>query len=149
MDALATTVADINKLQEAAAKLPQAQLFTEHFFIPGVYVRWLFRPADTLIVGKIHRKEHMYLVCSGEVTVVGPGYKERIVGPKMIISKPGTKRAVYAHTDAVCLTIHRTDETDLDKIEKELIEEDETAMYDARNELKSERLEVEKLLVNP
>ena len=111
--------------------------------------RWLFRPADTLIVGKIHKKEHMYLVCSGEVTVVGPGYKERIVGPKMIISKPGTKRAVYAHTDAVCLTIHRTDETDLDKIEKELIEEDETAMYDARNELKSERLGVEKLLVNP
>ena len=136
MDALATTVADINKLQEAAAKLPQAQLFTEHFFIPGVYVRWLFRPADTLIVGKIHRKEHMYLVCSGEVTVVGPGYKERIVGPKMIISKPGTKRAVYAHTDAVCLTIHRTDETDLDKIEKELIEDDPDAMYDAYNHLK-------------
>ena len=46
------------------------------------------------------------------------------------------------------MTVHRTDETDLDKIEAELIEEDETAMFDSRNEPKDERLGVEKLLVN-
>ena len=82
MNEVAEVVDDIRRLQAAAAKLPQAQLFTEHFFIPGVYVRMLFRPADTLIVGKVHRQEHMYIIASGEVTIVGNGYKERVVGPR-------------------------------------------------------------------
>jgi hypothetical protein len=144
---LTATLDQIKRLQEAASKLPQATLFTEHFFIPGVYVRWLFRPADTLIIGKVHKKEHMYVICSGEITVIGDGTKERIIGPRVIVSRPGTKRAVYSHTDTVCLTIHRTDETDLDKIEAELIEPDDTAMYDARNELK--RLQDESLAALP
>lgn len=128
----------IVELQKEAAKLPQAQLFTEHFFADGMYARVLFRPADTLIVGKVHRREHLYIIASGEVTVIGNGVKERILGPRVIVSSPGTKRAVYSHTDATCITVHRTDERDLDKIEAELVEEDETAMFDARNELKLE-----------
>ena len=131
-----TTRKSIEDLQAAAAKLPQAELFTEHFFIPGVYCRSLFRAADTLIVGKVHRHEHMYIIASGTVTVVGDGYKETITGPKVLVSKPGTKRAVYAHTDATTMTVHRTDETDLERIEAELIEEDSTAMYDAFNQIK-------------
>jgi hypothetical protein len=133
MNEIVATLDQIKRLQEAAAKMPQATLFTEHFFIPGVYVRWLFRPADTLIVGKVHKKEHIYVVCSGEVTVIGEGYKERIIGPRVMVSRPGTKRAVYSHTEATCMTIHRTDETDLDKIEAELIEPDETALFDSAN----------------
>jgi hypothetical protein len=34
------------------------------------------------------------------------------------------------------MTVHRTDETDLEKIEAELIEEDESACYDAYNAIK-------------
>jgi len=34
------------------------------------------------------------------------------------------------------MTVHRTDETDLEKIEAELIEEDETAMFDSHNHIK-------------
>ena len=131
-----TTRKSIEDLQAAAAKLPQAQLFTEHFFIPGVYVRVLFRKADTLVVGKCHRHEHVYIIASGTVTVIGDGYRETITGPKVLVSKPGTKRAVYAHTDATTMTVHRTDETDLERIEAELIEEDSTAMYDAFNQIK-------------
>ena len=73
------------------------------------------------------------------------GYKERVKGPRVFVSKPGTKRAVYAHTDATTMTVHRTDETDFEKIEAELIEEDETAMFDSSN---NPRLQVEKLHVN-
>jgi hypothetical protein len=136
-------------LQEAAAKLPQAVLETTHYWADGMYCRVLFRPADTLIVGKVHRREHFYIVASGEVTVIGAdGQKQRIIGPRVIVSAPGTKRAVYSHTDATTITVHRTQETDLDKIEAELIEEDETAMFDARNEAKGPRLGVENLLVN-
>jgi hypothetical protein len=123
----------IEDLQAAAAKLPQCELHTEHYWADGMYCRELFRPADTLIVGKVHKAEHFYIIASGTVTIAGNGYRETITGPKVMVSKPGTKRAVYAHTDATTMTVHRTDETDLEKIEAELIEEDPSACYDAYN----------------
>jgi len=138
MNEVGLGIADITRLQCAAAGLPQAKLTTDHFWADGMYCRVLFRPADTLIIGKVHKREHLYIIASGEVTVVGNGKKERIIGPRVIVSAPGTKRAVYAHTDATTITIHRTDETDLDKIEAELIEPDETALFDSANRIKKD-----------
>ena len=43
-----------------------------------------------------------------------------------------------ALTDAIGITIHKTDKTDLDEIEAELIEPEEMALFDAKNELKAE-----------
>jgi hypothetical protein len=136
------TLAQIQALQAAGALLPQIELKTEHFWADGLYARMLFRPADTLIVGKVHLREHLYVVLSGEVTITGDGYKEHVIGPKVFVSQPGTKRAVYAHTDATTMTVHRTDERDLDKIEAELIEPDEGAMYDSANLLKHDKNQV-------
>jgi hypothetical protein len=135
---ITATLDQIKRLQEAASKLPQIELFTEHFFADGLYARVLFRPTDTLIVGKVHKREHLYVVLCGEVTVIGNGRKERIIGPRVVVSSPGTKRAVYAHTDATTMTVHRTDSRDLEHIEAELVEPDESAMYDAQNLLKSD-----------
>ncbi len=134
------TLDAIKHFQDVVSKLDQVQLETKHHFADGMYCRELFRPADTTIVGKVHKREHFYIVLSGEVTVVGDGFRERIKAPRILISKPGTKRAVYAHVDSICITIHRTDKTDLDEIEAELLEPDETAMFDAHNELKLKEL---------
>lgn len=127
---------DIERLQRAVATLPQVELPTRHYFADGMYCRELFRPKDTLIVGKVHKKEHFYIVLSGEVTVVGDGKRERIRAPRIVVSSPGIKRAVYAHEDSICITVHRTDSRDLEEIERELIEPDETALFDAHNKLK-------------
>ena len=54
----------------------------------------------------------------------------------VVESQPGTKRVTLAVTDAVGITIHRTDKTDLDELEAELIEPDDTALFDASNKLK-------------
>jgi hypothetical protein len=132
----APTRADVNRLQKEMVKFPQIQLETRHYFADGMYCRELFRPAGTAIVGKVHKREHFYIVCSGEVTIVGDGYRQTVKGPRILVSEPGTKRAVYAHTDTTCITMHRTDLKDLAEIERELIETDETALFDARNELK-------------
>lgn len=132
-DVIQPTLDAIHRLQAAMTTLPQAVLDTKHHFADGLYARELFRPADTLIVGKVHRREHLYIVLSGEVTIVGDGYRERVKAPRIFVSQPGTKRAVYAHEDSICVTVHRTNETDLDKIEAELIEDDPTAKFDAHN----------------
>ena len=118
------------------AKLPQVKLHTEHFFADGMYLRALFRPAGTLIVGKTHKRAHFYIIASGEVTVAGEAYRERFKAPHIIVSEPGTKRAVYAHTDSMCFTVHNTDSQNLEEIERELIETDDKALFDARNKLK-------------
>lgn len=133
---MTVTRLDIEKLQHEMAKLPQATLETKHYFADGMYCRELFRPAGTVIVGKVHKKEHFYIVLSGDVSISGDGYGERIKAPRIIVSKPGTKRAVFAHVDSVCLTIHRTASHDLKEIERELLEHDPTALYDSTNRVK-------------
>jgi len=42
-----------------------------------------------------------------------------------------------AVTDAIGITFHKTDKTDLDEIEKEMIESDEFALFDSSNKLKT------------
>lgn len=107
-----------------------------------MYMRSVWRPAGTLIVGKVHRREHFYVVASGDVMITGDGYKQRVKAPHIFVSAPGTKRAVYSFEDTLTITVHRTDERDLDKIEADLIEPDETALFDAHNRLKSDLLTI-------
>jgi len=129
------SLAKIQALQAAISTLPQADGFvTTHHFAGGLYGRELFRPAGTLIVGKLHKKDHFYIVLAGEIEVYGVG---RIRAPAVFVSQAGSKRAVYAHTDAICMTVHRTDETDLEGIEADLIEPEGNALFDARNQLKA------------
>ena len=41
----------IERLQKEMAAMPQSELVTEHSFSPGMYLRKVYRPAGTLIVG--------------------------------------------------------------------------------------------------
>jgi quercetin dioxygenase-like cupin family protein len=131
---------DIERLEASVAHSPQVDIQTRHYFADGMYCREVFRAKDTLIVGKVHKKEHFYVVLKGEVTVVGDGKRERIKAPRIIVSQPGTKRAVYAHEDSICMTVHRTFETDLEAIEQELVEEDPNAVFLPGNVLKEKAL---------
>jgi hypothetical protein len=127
----------IERLQVAMSEMPQASLETQHLFTKGIYGRVMTAKAGTTIVGKVHRKEHLFFVCSGTILVSdGESNAKEITGPAFFVSAPGTKRAGFAVTDVTCVNIHRTDKVDLDEIEEELIEPDEAALFDARNELK-------------
>ena len=130
----APTRADIEHLQAVMSCMPQAELPTSHHFADGVYVREMHCPAGTTIVGKVHKRPHFFILMTGEMTVTGDGSPARLFkAPAIVVSGPGVKRAGYAHTECVCLNIHRTDSTDLDVIEMELIEPDGSALFDARN----------------
>ena len=126
----------VERLQEQMAVMPQAELVTEHQFSPGMYMRKLYRPAGTLIVGKVHKEPHFFLCAKGEIIAWTESGMKRLQAGDVIESKPGTKRVTLAVTDAIGITIHRTDKTDLDEIEVELIEPDPSALFDARNKLK-------------
>jgi len=131
----------IERLQEEAIKLPQAELTTEHYFSSGMYCRKVFRPAGTLIVGKVHKKDHFFLCAAGEIIAWTETGMRLLRAGDVVESKPGTKRVTLALTDAVGITVHQTDKTDLDDIEAELIEPEEAALFDAHNNLKKPQIE--------
>ena len=130
------TLEQINRLQAEMVKLPQAELPTEHYFSDGMYCRKLFRPAGTLIVGKVHKKDHFFLCASGEIIAWSEKGMVTLRAGDIIESKAGTKRVTLAVEDSIGVTFHRTDKTDLDEIEAELIEPEATALFDAYNKLK-------------
>ncbi len=111
----------IVNLELAMSDLPQLEITPVHRFAKGVYAREINIPAGTLLVGKIHRTEHILILSKGRVTIVTEDGEQMISAPHTLISRPGIKRAVYAHEDSVWTGIHGTEETDLLKIEQELI----------------------------
>ena len=132
----APTREQIDRLQAEMVKMPQAELETEHFFSPGMYCRRVYRSAGTLIVGKVHKEPHFFMCAKGEIIAWTEAGMRKLQAGDVIESKPGTKRVTLAVTDAIGITIHRTDKTDLDEIEAELIEPDDAALFDSSNKLK-------------
>ena len=132
----------VDALQKAISKHEQYEPETTHTFHGGMYCREVFRVAGALIVGKVHKKEHFYYVVHGTVLITTDSGAEEVTGPRLICSKPGTKRAVYAVTDALCVTFHRTDTATVADAENELVEFDPDAMFGHSNMLKSQPVEV-------
>lgn len=92
-----------------------------HRFTKGCYLREIFMPKGTVIIGKIHATEHFNVLLKGDVTVLTAEGVERIKAPHTFISLAGVQKVVAIHEDCVWQTIHVTDSTDLEEIEKEVI----------------------------
>ena len=74
-------------------------------------------PAGTIVVSKIHKTEHPYIVSKGHVAVwiEGQGVVQ-IRAPHCGITKPGTRRVLYIREDCVWTTFHVTELTDPEAI---------------------------------
>jgi hypothetical protein len=133
----ATSMLDkVKALQVEVSKLPQYEPDTKHYFHGGMYCREVFREAGILIVGAVHKKEHFYLIVSGTVAITNDDGVQEVTGPYLFSSKPGTKRAVYAITDALCMTFHRVESSNVEDAEAELVEHDPDSMFSVGNKVK-------------
>lgn len=135
---------DIDTIEAYMRRMPQINnLDTRHVLAGGIYGRMLTSPAGSIIVGKVHRHDHVYIVASGTIIVLGEGSRETITGPAMLAGRPGTKRVVLMLTDATRIAVNHVGELmDLDEIERHVVEPDPAALFDARNELRPPALEV-------
>lgn len=97
----------------------------QHHFAPGVYMRQMDAAAGTLVVSKMHRTEHMNILLKGSLTVATEDGIQLMTAPCVLKSMPGTKRIGYFHEDSSWITVHPTEETDLEKIEQQVIVPDE------------------------
>lgn len=112
----------VQNLEDELRKFPQLEIAPEHYFAPGLYGRQIMIPKGTILTGRRHLQGHINVISQGDITIVTDEGSQRIKGPFVLVSKPGTKRAGYAHEDTWWMTIHATAETDLDRLEIELLE---------------------------
>lgn len=132
-DILVTKVSDhkslVNKMLEfesALGSMPGAKFGDDacplnHIFADGLYIREMRAPKGMLNVSKLHKTTHPYFILKGEFSVLTENGLVRIKAPYTGITKAGTKRIVYFHEPTIWITVHATEETDLEKIEDEII----------------------------
>ncbi len=127
----------IDAMQAELLKQPQPNLELRHHFAPGLYLRELRIPAGLITVSKIHKHSCVSILAKGvRLTRVGDEIK-RVEAPFIQISPAGFKRVSYTIEDSVWITVHPTNETDIKKLERDLVcdTEDEYLAFCAQNEI--------------
>jgi hypothetical protein len=120
------------ELQEFCKKEEQIEMPVEHEFAPGVYMRTIFMPVGTFVMGKSHKTEHFNVITTGRCRLMMDGEISEVVAPCKFVSKAGVKKILYILEDMTWTTIHATDETDLEKLEAEhvLTDDEEKGLID-------------------
>ena len=96
----------------------------KHTFADGYYIREINTPAEQFIITKIHKEEHPFFLMKGECSVLTEDGPKRIKAPYYDITKAGTKRVIYIHTDVTWVTVHATDLKTVEEVEEKVIAKD-------------------------
>jgi len=124
----------INKLMEQAeciiATGTPVEMPLTHRFTDGMYIREIFMPAGTILTSKIHKTNHPFVVSKGKCIVYDGNKLETITAPHTGITEPNTRRLLYIEEDTIWTTFHVTKKTNVDEIEKDIIQEHNNEMLD-------------------
>lgn len=77
-----------------------------HFFTKDQYARKIEIPATYMLVTGIHATEHIAVISKGSCLVATPEGVIKYSAGDTLITKIGTKRAIYVLEDLVWTTIH-------------------------------------------
>lgn len=110
-------------LGEEMLALPQVECPLEHFFAPGIYIREIFMPAGTVVIGRIHKTEHFNIILEGRVRVIVDGEVHELKAPCTFVSKAGVSKVLNVLEDCRWQTIHANPDnlTDTDVLEALLV----------------------------
>ena len=93
----------------------------KHTYADGLYIREIFMPRGEIVISKIHKIAHPFFLIKGKISVLSEDGEKLLQAAYYTVTPAGTKRMLYTHTNAIVVTVHRTFETDLNKIEDEII----------------------------
>ena len=111
-----------------------------HRFGPGIYIREFSVPAGTFVVGHYHKTDHMNVFLKGRVTMLNEdGTTSDLKAPVVFTGGPGRKMGLVTE-DMVQLTIHATEETDIETLEEMYLDKSL-----ALDEMKSIRLKAKRV----
>lgn len=117
-------VDDIERaIYERGGVLNCEQFPVVHRFLPGMYIREIHMPEGAVLTSKIHKTEHPFVLTKGAVSVWSSNEGSVVYkAPHFGVTKPGTRRVLLVHEDAIWITFHAcTDET-VEAVEENIIE---------------------------
>lgn len=89
-----------------------------HFFGERLYVRQLEMKRGTMIAGRVHKYDHVFILVKGRLSIWSEEGRKTLTGPCTFECKAGVQRVGYAHDDVLCMTAHGTvnDNRDIDSM---------------------------------
>jgi hypothetical protein len=112
-------------LEKEMLKLPQVECSVIHRFGPGLYIRELHMPADTLAIGHYQRFDHMNIFLKGRITMMNEDKNVELKAPMIFTAPPGQKMG-YVHEDVVWLNVYPTEERDIETLENTYLDKNAT-----------------------
>ncbi|RLA26261.1 MAG: hypothetical protein DRQ62_00060 [Gammaproteobacteria bacterium] len=104
---LKSSVANIDELvKELEPYNKLSELPLEHFHGDNLYVRYAMYPKGAVVIGRVHKFNHVFVLMSGEATIWTRDGKNRVKAPAIIETKAGTQRVGYFHANSMCLNCH-------------------------------------------
>tara|TARA_R110002012_G_scaffold238407_1_gene412231 strand:+ start:880 stop:1323 length:444 start_codon:yes stop_codon:yes gene_type:complete len=94
-----------------------------HKFADQLYIRQMDMKAGQIVVGAIHNHLHVWFLMTGRVLINNNGNKIEHIAPCYTVSKPGSRRVIYAVEDSIFINVHKnpTNTKDIKKLEKEIV----------------------------
>lgn len=120
----------MNQAECIIATCEPVEMPLTHRFTDNMYIREIFMPAGTILTSKIHKTNHPFVVSKGKCIVYDGNKLETITAPHTGVTKPNTRRLLYIEEDTIWTTFHVTDKTDVDEIEKDIIQEHNNEILD-------------------
>jgi hypothetical protein len=113
----------IAALVDVMRRMEQVECPVTHHFSPGLYLREIFMPAGTTVVGRVHKTEHFNILVKGRCVIVHDDFRrEELVAPMVFVSKAGVQKTLHILEDMIWMTTHVSEETDLEKLEALLVD---------------------------
>lgn len=120
--------AELEKLESHMLELPQVECPVVHHFGPGIYIREVTLPAGTFAVGHAQRHEHLNIMLSGSVAVLGDDGQVKVLqAPMIFVGQPGRKVGVVLET-CIWQNVYPNpdDERDVDALEAKWLDKSGT-----------------------
>ena len=111
----------IESIEKTMLNVPQLDVPLHHAFAPNVYLRQVTMPKGAVIIGHQHKTEHFNIVLCGKATVFMEGEIQDIVAPAIFKSSANVRKVLFIHETMIWATVHPTTETNIEKLEEELV----------------------------
>lgn len=117
-------IPQIDGLVKEFLKEEQVECPVTHNFAPDIYVREIFMPAGTVVIGHKHLTEHFNVILKGKCRVIIGDAIEELTAPFTFVSAAGAQKIVNVLEDCIWQTIHsNTDnERDIDTLEDKYVD---------------------------
>lgn len=130
-----TTEKAVQEFITLAKKCPQVDCPVYHHFSPGIYIRELNVPSNTVLAGYKQKTEHLNIFLQGAVLIIGnDGHLTEMKAPMIFTSPPGRKIG-YVKEFMVWLNVYNTTETDIETLENTYLDKSDAWTEDELRDL--------------